>query len=132
MSENAARSFTAPFVLADAINRAKSTEPEAVVKALRETNIPGDQVIYPWKGVKFDPQTQQNIYATGTLVQIQNQQYVTVWPFESAAKDVGVAVPGLEVAKVACSPAGGAEPAPPAGCAWKRWDDGPSNCCSKW
>ena len=88
MSENAARSFTAPFVFGDAINRARTTEAEAVVKALHETNIPGDQVIYPWKGVKFDPQTNQNIYATGTLVQIQNQQYVTVWPFESAAKDV--------------------------------------------
>ena len=56
MSENAARSFMAPFVLADAINRAKTTEPEAVVKALLETNIPGNQVIYPWKGIKFDPQ----------------------------------------------------------------------------
>lgn len=88
MSENAARSFMAPFVLAEAINRAKSTEAEAVVKALQDTNIPGDQVIYPWKGIRFDPKTQQNIYATGTLVQIQDQQYVTVWPFESAAKDV--------------------------------------------
>ena len=27
------------------------------------SNIPGDQVIYPWKGVKFDPQSNQNIYA---------------------------------------------------------------------
>ena len=88
MSENAARSFTAPFVLADAINKAKSTDSEAVVKALRETNIPGDQVLYPWKGVKFDPKSQQNIYATGTLVQVQDQQYVTVWPFEAAAKEV--------------------------------------------
>jgi branched-chain amino acid transport system substrate-binding protein len=88
MSENAARSFTAPFVFADAINRAKTTEPEAVCKALRETNIPGDQVLYPWKGVKFDPKTQQNIYAIGTLVQILNQQYVTVWPFESAARNL--------------------------------------------
>jgi len=88
MSENAARSFTAPFVFADAINRAKTTEAEAVVKALLETSVPGDQVIYPWKGVKFDPESHQNIYATGTLVQIQNQQYVTIWPFESAAKDV--------------------------------------------
>jgi branched-chain amino acid transport system substrate-binding protein len=88
MSENAARSFMAPFVLAEAISRAKSIEAEAIVKALRETNIPGDQVIYPWKGIQFDPKTQQNVHATGTLVQIQDQQYVTVWPFESAAKDV--------------------------------------------
>jgi branched-chain amino acid transport system substrate-binding protein len=88
MSENAARSFMAPFVLAEAISRAKSAEAEAIVKALRDTNIPGDQVIYPWKGIQFDPKTQQNVHATGTLVQIQDQQYVTVWPFESAAKDV--------------------------------------------
>ena len=86
MSENAARSFMAPFVLADAINRAKSTNPEAIIKALDETNIPGSQVIYPWKGIKFDAKTHQNIYAQGTLVQVLNQQYSTVWPFESAAK----------------------------------------------
>ena len=55
MSGNAARSFTAPFVLADAINRAKSTESEDVDKALLQTDIPGDQIIYPWKGIKFDP-----------------------------------------------------------------------------
>jgi branched-chain amino acid transport system substrate-binding protein len=88
MSENAARSFTAPFVLADAMNRAKTTEAEAVVKALGETNFGPEQIIYPWQGIKFDPQTHQNIYARGILVQIQGQQYVSVWPFESAAKDV--------------------------------------------
>ena len=88
MSENAARSFMAPFVLAEAINRAKSTESEAVVQALLQTNIPGKQVIYPWQGIKFDPQSHQNIYAQGTLVQVLNQEYVTVWPFASAAKDV--------------------------------------------
>ena len=88
MSENAARSFTAPFVLADAMNRAKTTEAEAVVKALLATDIPGDQVIYPWIGIKFDPQSHQNIYAQGTLVQIQDQNYVTVWPFDSAAAPV--------------------------------------------
>lgn len=88
MSENAARSFMAPFVLADAINRAKSTDPEAVVKALLETDIPGNQLIYPWKGIKFDPKSHQNIHAQGTLVQILKQQYVTVWPFDSAAENV--------------------------------------------
>src|SRR6202022_1471296 len=55
MSENAARSFTAPFVLADAINRAKTTESDAVLKALEETNIPGNQVINPGGGTKFAP-----------------------------------------------------------------------------
>jgi len=86
MSENAARSFMGPFVLADAINRAKSTDPEAIIKALNDTNIPGSQLINPWAGIKFDPKTHQNIYAHGTLVQVLNQQYVTVWPFQNAAK----------------------------------------------
>jgi branched-chain amino acid transport system substrate-binding protein len=88
MSENAARSFMAPFVLADAINRAKSTDPDAIVKALLATNITGKQIIYPWKGIKFDPQSHQNIYAQGTLVQILDQDYTTVWPFDAAAKPV--------------------------------------------
>jgi branched-chain amino acid transport system substrate-binding protein len=94
MSENAARSFTAPFVLADAINRAKSTQSEAVVKALLATDIPGDHVIYPWKGIKFDPKSHQNIYATGTLVQVLDETYNTIWPFDSAAKDVVWPFPG--------------------------------------
>ncbi len=87
MSENAARSFTAPFILADAINRAKTTDPDALVKAIEETSFGPHQVIYPWQGVKFDPQTHQNVYARGILVQIQNQSYVTVWPFDSAAAE---------------------------------------------
>ena len=88
MSENAARSFAAPFVFADAINRARTTESEAVVKALLATNIPGSEVIYPWKGIQFDPKSHQNVHARGILVQIQNQNYVTVWPFDSAAAGV--------------------------------------------
>ena len=88
MGENTARSFSAPFVLADAFNRAKSTEPEAVVKALLETNIPGDQIINPWKGIQFDPKSHQNIYASAMLVQILDQAYYTVWPFDAASRDV--------------------------------------------
>jgi branched-chain amino acid transport system substrate-binding protein len=88
MGENTARSFTAPFVLADAFNRAKSTDPEAVVKALLATNIPGDQIINPWKGIQFDPKSHQNIDASAMIVQIQDQAYYTVWPFDAASRDV--------------------------------------------
>jgi len=88
MGENTARSFSAPFVLADAFNRAKSTDPEAVVKALLATNIPGDQIINPWKGIQFDPKSHQNIDASAMIVQIQDQAYYTVWPFDAASRDV--------------------------------------------
>jgi branched-chain amino acid transport system substrate-binding protein len=87
MGENTARSFSAPFVLADAFNRAKSTDADKVVKALLETNIPGDQILNPWKGVQFDPKSHQNIHASAMLVQIQDQAYYTVWPFDAASRE---------------------------------------------
>ena len=56
-----------PGVLRDAFNRAKSTDADKVVKALLETNIPGDQILNPWKGVQFDPTSHQNIHASAML-----------------------------------------------------------------
>jgi len=84
---NSSRTFTGLMTLADAINRAGSTEPEAIRKALVDTNIPGNKIIMPWKGIKFD-QHGQNIYGSGILVQIVDGQYHTVWPFDLATRDV--------------------------------------------
>ena len=84
---NSSRTFTGLMVLADAINRAASTEPEAIRKALSETNIPGNQLIMPWKGVKFD-ETGQNTLSSGILVQIIDGKYTTVWPFDLASHEV--------------------------------------------
>ena len=84
---NSSRTFTGLMVLADAINRAGSTEPEAIRKALAETDIPASKLIMPWKGVKFDADG-QNTLGQGILVQIMNGQNNTVWPFEVAAKEV--------------------------------------------
>ena len=87
MNGNSARAFTGMLVLADAINRAGSTDPEAIRKALTETNIPGDQLIVPWQGVKFDAKG-QNSLGSGIVVQVLNGKYTTVWPFDLAAADV--------------------------------------------
>lgn len=84
---NSSRSFTGLMTLADAINRAGSTEPEAIRKALTETNIPGNKLIMPWKGIKFD-QHGQNTEGSGILVQIIDGKFNTVWPFDLAARDV--------------------------------------------
>lgn len=84
---NSSRTFTGLLTLADAINRAGSTEPEAIRKALTETDIDGKKTIMPWKGIKFD-QTGQNIYGAGILAQIIDGKYHTVWPFDLAARDV--------------------------------------------
>jgi branched-chain amino acid transport system substrate-binding protein len=88
MSGDYARSFTGMIVLADAINRAKSTEPAKIQKALLETNIKADQLIMSWDGVKFDPKTHQNVLGKGIIVQIQKGERYTVWPFNLATKDV--------------------------------------------
>ncbi|NDP58494.1 MAG: ABC transporter substrate-binding protein [Oxalobacteraceae bacterium] len=84
---NSSRTFTGLMTLADAINRAGSTEPEAIRKALTETDIPGNKIIMPWKGIKFDDKG-QNMYGSGILVQIIDGKYHTVWPFELATREV--------------------------------------------
>ena len=84
---NSARTFTGLMVLADAINRAGATTPDAIQKALIATNMPGGKLIMPWKGVKFD-ETGQNTLGQGILVQIVGGQYKTVWPFELASQEI--------------------------------------------
>ena len=87
LTGNSARTFTGLMTLAQAINAAGSTEPEAIRKALAATNIDGKQTIMPWKGIKFDA-TGQNINGNGILVQIIDGKYNTVWPFELATREV--------------------------------------------
>ena len=84
---NSARAFTGIFALADAINRAGSTKPESIQKALQETNIPGADLIMPWSGIQFDA-TGQNTKGAGIIVQVQDGKYATVWPFDLASRDV--------------------------------------------
>ena len=87
-----ARAFTGMITLLDAINRAGSTDPEAIRKALVATNIPGDQLIMTWDGVKFDEKG-QNTGVRGIILQLQGGKYHTVYPFEAATKDVIYPIP---------------------------------------
>jgi branched-chain amino acid transport system substrate-binding protein len=95
---NSARTFTGLMTLAEAINRAGSTQPEAIQKALAETNIPGSRLIMPWKGIKFDT-TGQNTLGTGIIVQVKDGKYATVWPFDMASKDIIWPMPKWEQRK---------------------------------
>ena len=81
-----ARGFTGMNVLLDAINRACSTDPEAIRQALVETNLGAEQTIMPWQGVQFD-ETGQNTLGTGIIVQFQEGQYRTVFPPEFAVAE---------------------------------------------
>ncbi len=80
MTGHAARAFTALMTLAHALNRAETLDPESIRQALVQTDIPEDQVIMPWEGVRFDPETGQNILGKGIIVQVQDGKYRTVWP----------------------------------------------------
>lgn len=85
MSDTAAGCFSTLFVVADAINRAGSTDPAAIQKALLETDLPASAVILPaLQGVKFDATTHQNEKISPLILQIQDSKFVTVFPDDLA------------------------------------------------
>ena len=86
LNDNTARQVTAVQVLADAINRAGSGKADDIRRALMATDVPGEQTIVPWKGVKFD-ETGQNVYATPVIQQVVNGVFVTVFPAAVAAAE---------------------------------------------
>ncbi len=93
LNDNTSRQVVAVQILADAIDRAGSSKPEDIRVALTKTDVPGDQTIMPWKGVKFDS-TGQNTEATPVIQQIEHGVYHTVYP-----ADVAVQAPVWTVGK---------------------------------
>ncbi|OAE96204.1 branched-chain amino acid ABC transporter substrate-binding protein [Bradyrhizobium centrolobii] len=83
LDDTSARNMQSLFALADAINRAGSTDPEKIRDALAKTDLKPDQLMMGYQGVKFD-ETGQNILAATYLIQLQGKQYQLVWP-ETAA-----------------------------------------------
>ena len=79
LNGNNARSMQGVLVLADAINRAGSTDPEAIRKALAATDLGESQVAMPWDGVKFDAKG-QNTKGAGLILELKGAGYQTVWP----------------------------------------------------
>lgn len=87
LSDVPARAFTGFMTLLDALNRAGSTDPEKLRAALVATNIPPEQLIVPYRGVKFDAEG-QNELVRPILMQVQKGNYCTVYPFELASCEV--------------------------------------------
>lgn len=86
LNDTTGREIVALIVLADAINRAGSTNPEKLRQALVATDIPGNQTIMPWKGIRFDA-TGQNVEASPVIQQIRGGVYHTIYPFDVAAEE---------------------------------------------
>jgi branched-chain amino acid transport system substrate-binding protein len=87
LSDVPARVFTGFMTLLDAINRAGSTDPEKIRAALVATDIPADQLVVPYTGVKFDANG-QNTGVRPILMQVQKGKYCTIYPFELASCEV--------------------------------------------
>ncbi|HEX9490114.1 MAG TPA: ABC transporter substrate-binding protein [Stellaceae bacterium] len=79
MDDTSGRWMQGFFVLADAINRAGSTDPAKIQKALQETELKPEQLMMGYRGVKFDA-TGQNTLAATYLIQLQGREYKAVWP----------------------------------------------------
>jgi branched-chain amino acid transport system substrate-binding protein len=86
MDDTVARQMTGLFVLAEAIDRAGSTDPVKIQAALKATDLKPDQLMIGYKGVKFDDKG-QNVLASGVIIQLQDgENYVAVWPKANAEK----------------------------------------------
>jgi branched-chain amino acid transport system substrate-binding protein len=86
LNDYSSRQLMALIVLADAINRAKSTEGETIRSALAATDLPGEKTIMPWKRVKFD-ETGQNNDADPVLLQWLDGKFVTIFPEQAAVAE---------------------------------------------
>lgn len=83
LNDNTSRQLTCILVLADAIDRAKSTDGEKIRAALAATDTPGEKTIMPWKRIKFTPEG-QNDDADPVLLQYLGGKFVTVYPAQAA------------------------------------------------
>ena len=85
-NDYSSRQFMGLIVMADAINRAKSTDGEKIRDALAATDMPGEQTIMPWSRGKFD-ETGQNTFADPVLLQYVGGKFVTIFPTQAAVAD---------------------------------------------
>ena len=87
LDDASARAMQGMLVLADAINRAGSTDAAKIQAALRATDLKANQVVTGYNGVKFDDKG-QNILASSLITQMQGGSYVPVWPKDKAAGEL--------------------------------------------
>ena len=90
------RAFTATQAWVEVLEKAASVAPADIQKAANTIEIPGDQLIVPWAGIKFattgdDPG--QNILGSGMIGQYQkdkdgNLTLEIVYPFDVATADM--------------------------------------------
>lgn len=83
LDDTSARNMQGFFALAEALNRAGSTDPEKIRAALVATDLKPEQLMMGYDGVKFDA-TGQNVLAATYLIQLKDKAYQAVWPDKAA------------------------------------------------
>jgi branched-chain amino acid transport system substrate-binding protein len=89
-----ALTFMPPFVIADAINRAGSTDKDAIRDAMEKTKFGPEQNMMPGPGIWFTPvqappkHSHDNEGATMLVLQIIDKKYEVVWPFDGKTAEI--------------------------------------------
>ncbi|MFH0998199.1 MAG: ABC transporter substrate-binding protein [Pseudomonadota bacterium] len=92
LSGASARAFTGVQTWVEVLEKAGSTAPAAIQKAANTINIPGEQLIVPWKGIRFAASGSdqgQNELGSGMIGQYQKNKageivMEIVYPFDVA------------------------------------------------
>jgi branched-chain amino acid transport system substrate-binding protein len=84
LDDTSGRNMQGFLAMAEAINRAGSTDPAKIQAALQATDLKPEQLMMGYRGVKYD-ETGQNILAATYIIQLKGKDYVLVWPDQAAA-----------------------------------------------
>ncbi len=90
LSGASARSFTGLQAWVEVLEKAGSVNPAAIQKAANTIEVPADELVVPWKGIKFSMDAKnkgQNILGTGLIGQYQKGsngkvEMEIVYPFD--------------------------------------------------
>ena len=84
LDDTSGRNMQGFLAMADAVNRAGSTDPAKIQAALKATDLRPEQLMMGYRGVKYDD-TGQNSLAATYIIQLKGKDYVLVWPDQAAA-----------------------------------------------
>ena len=103
LSGASARSFTGLQAWVHVLEKAGSVEPAAIQKAANAIDIPGEELVVPWKGIKFSStgkEIGQNVLGSGLIGQYQKGKdgaidLEIIYPFELATANMIYPFPGF-------------------------------------
>ncbi|NOY86458.1 MAG: ABC transporter substrate-binding protein [Deltaproteobacteria bacterium] len=98
-----ARAFTGLQTWVYILEKAGSTKPADIQRAANSINIPGNELVVPWAGIKFSTSGEelgQNVLGSGLIGQYQKQAdgsmgLEIIYPFDVSSADMIFPLPGF-------------------------------------